>query len=224
MNILVALFFLHNVVATVVLGTTFMKRKSGVIKNFGIGLLLDAVAFAIWSSAILLQPANLNSYVAIGAAFFLISLVFFARSSVHGRSSSWVLLSTGITILTVGILYYLRSYVYPAAPSISSDGYFFFNLQPIVQVVYLFVLGFVLFPAISRLSNLFSRKYSNLLRYGLIAQVIGGMILITSTEAGIMSESALFVTGLVMGIAYLLLWATFGLSKSPWRTSNISGE
>src|SRR3989344_6130014 len=88
MNIGVLLFFLHNILATALLGYKFVSSKDSVFKNFGIVLLLDSVAFAVWSAAVVLKPENLDLFVTVGAAFFITSLVFLLITGTQNMNTS----------------------------------------------------------------------------------------------------------------------------------------
>ncbi len=212
MYILVVLFFLHNVFATLFLGFKFRGRADSVFKNFGSSLILNGIAFAIWSVAVILRPQNLELYVTIGALFFIASLVtFFAAGIQNINESSRRSLLWTASILAI-ILFIVRTYVYPSQPGFSPEGLFFFNPHPIAQLIYIFGLALVALPAIDALASKFIQPaYSRLVRYGFIAQVMGGIILITSTNTLL-----LFINGLIIGVVYLLLWTLLLFSKKAW--------
>ena len=73
MNISVLLFFAHNVLATVLLGGKFASKSDAVFRFFGIGLLLDAFAFAMWTIGYV-NSGQLLTFVTFGAVAFLVSL------------------------------------------------------------------------------------------------------------------------------------------------------
>jgi hypothetical protein len=52
-----------------------------------------------------------------------------------------------------------------------------------------------------------------LLRYGLIVQVVGGIMLITNQDANV-----LYLTGWIIGIVYFALWATLLFDKKAWAS------
>lgn len=219
MNPFVLLFFLHNVLATVLLGGKFVSRREPVTKNFGIALLLDGIAFAIWSVAVALKPANLETYVTIGVLFFIASLIAFLNAGTQNMSPSARRSLLVLGVIAGAVVFYIRAFVYPSTPSFSTEGLFFFNPHPIVQMIYIFCLALTALPAIDALASMFRGIYSSLIRYGFIAEVVGGVILITSTNAGSANVSALLLTGWIIGIVYFLLWTTLLFSKKAWSTN-----
>lgn len=211
MNISVVLFFLHNVFATALLGGLFAKKSDVVFKSFGIGLLFDAIAFTSWSLAVMM-PSNLFILVTIGAICFLISLVFFARTGVLHMSSGIRSAVTALSVLSVVGVFIVGRYVAPADASISAEGFLFFNLTPLVQMCYLFVLSLAAFPAIDAVTAKLNPTVSMWIKYGLIAEVAGGVLLITTIDSQV-----LYLAGWVIGIVYFGLWTTLLLSKTAWH-------
>lgn len=216
MNIPVLVFFVHNVLATLLLGGKFVSRGGAVFKNFGIALLIDAVAFAIWSVAIVTRPDNLQDYVSLGTAVFIISLLFLLRAGTESMAAGArnAILVLGV-VIGAGIFYTGSMAAYPSLPAFSPDGFFFFNVHPLLQALYVLALALTAFPAIDALCAKFRGGYASLVRYGFVAAAAGGMILVTSTSA-VVSEVALYLTGAVIGITYLVLWTTLLLSKKAW--------
>lgn len=216
MNPSVLLFFVHNVLATTFLGSKFATKKNAVIRSFGFALLLNGVAFAIWSVAVATRSENLETYVTAGTAFFLLALLAFLNAGIQNMNpgARRSLLAFGIVIGM--IVFYIRAFVYPSIPSFSEEGLFFFNPHPIIQMIYIFGLAFTTLPAIDALATRFRSTYSMLIRYGFIAEVVGGVILITSTNTGAANSAALYLAGWIIGIVYFLLWTTFLFSKKAW--------
>ena len=212
MDNLIFLFFLHTTLATFLLGFKFMRRKDPVFKYFGSGLMLNAIAFAIWSVVVLLQPENLEPYVTIGVVFFLISLITYLLSGIQKMDKSIRRYISWGGLLVISVLFVLRIFVYPSNPGFSSEGLFFFDPHPIIQILEIFGLALVALPAINVLASKFTQpSYSVLVRYGFIIQVMGAIILITSTN-----NTLLYIAGWVIGIVYLLLWTTLLFSKKAW--------
>ena len=215
MNLLVLLFFLQNIIVTAILGYKFFSQKNSAFKNFGIALFLNTIAFAIWSFAIIQQATNLNNYVTAGAAAFITSLIFLLLEGTQEMKAG-----TRMSIVTIGIiigvvLFYARTFMYPSAPSISPEGLFFFNLQPVVQMLYIFGLGLAAFPAIEAVASKFKGSYASLVRYSFIIQVMGGVVLMTSSNT-----QMLYILGWIMGSVYFVLCVTLLFSKKAWSLSN----
>lgn len=211
MNLLVALFFLHNVIATAYLGSKFVSRNDNVLKSFGIALILNCAAFAIWSFAVLTRPDNLTTYVTYGVIFFISALVFLLNTAIQNLKSdtrSKVLLAGTFMAL---VLFYLRTFVYPSNASFSAEGLFFFNVHPLMQMFYIFGLVITSIPAIYAVASKLKGYYASLIRLCFPIEVIGGIILITTTDSQV-----LYLTGWIMGIAYFALWAPLLFSKKAW--------
>lgn len=214
MNIGVLLFFLHNILATALMGCKFVVRKDPVFKNFGIALLLDSAAFVIWSAAVVLKPSNLELFVTVGAAFFIASLVFLvitaSQKSSPGVRQALIIFGALLAL----VLFVARTFLYPSAPGFSPEGLFFFNLHPFVTMVYIFGLLLAAVPAIEAVASKFNHTYSWLVRYGFLAEVAGGIVLITTTDTQV-----LYIIGWIMGAAYLALWSILLFSKNSWKNT-----
>jgi hypothetical protein len=210
MNISVALFFIHNVLATLFIGMKLKSHKDPVFKDFGMGLLLTGVAFAIWTAAVLFKPANLDLFVTVGAFFFIISLMSFLAAGLQRVANRSSLMTVGFVVAL--LLFILRTFVYPSNPSFSPEGLFFFNVQPIVQILYIFGLALTVLPATYALANKISNSYySRLFEYGFIIQVMGGILLLTSTNI-----TVLYINGWIIGLTYLVMWTSLLFGKKDW--------
>ncbi len=211
MNTSVVLFFLFNVLATTVLGIKFAnKRDDKVFKMFGIALLFNAVSFAVWSFGVI-KPESLLSCVTLGTIIFLISLVFLFYTSIQRVESINTrrgLMGLGV-VAVIGIFYI--GHIDPVFAYISPEGYLFFNLGPLMQMLYVFVLALVALPAVDLVASKFKSTYSVIFRYSLIAQICGGIMLLTSKDSQV-----LYVTGLIIGFVYLLLLIAFIFNSKPW--------
>ncbi|MFA5433500.1 MAG: hypothetical protein WC319_11615 [Candidatus Paceibacterota bacterium] len=198
MNLFVLLFFLFIVLSTFLLGINLVRRGGKVFKSFGMALLLDGVAFILWSLG-LLQPEKIAFYVTWGAIFFLASLVFLSRVSIQKipEAKNRFLLTILSAVAAFGIFYVGMG---RADAYISREGLLFFNLWPIVQMLYIFGLAVAALPAINILASKFKAPYSLLISYGFMLEVIGGIILIINTDFQVLN-----ITGWIMAIAYLAL-------------------
>lgn len=211
MNISVVVFFLFNVVATALLGGTFAGRKENrTFKLFGAALLLNAAAFAIWSFG-LLSPDNLAGSVTLGAVVFLAALVvmFYAVvQNVRNTRTRWLWLILGIAV-AAGIFYV--GHVDALGAYISQEGFLFFNLAPMVQMLYVFALAIAVFPLIDAVASDLKSVYAEIFRYGMIAQVSSGIMLITNTDSQV-----LYGVGWIIGLVYIVLLTTFVFNSKAW--------
>ena len=214
MNSSVVLFFVSNVLATVLLGGKFVSRKDPLFKYFGIGLLLDAAAFAMWTIGYV-NPEQLLTFITFGAVAFLVSLVVFLYASLEQAPANTRLLVTVLGAVAVAGIFYVGRYVDPANAFISPEGFLFFNLTPFVQMLYTFALALITLPVIDLVASKFKAPYSALVRYGLIAEVVGGIMLITNKDA-----QTLYITGWIIGIVYFILWATLLFNRKAWSSTN----
>ena len=212
MNTSVVLFFVFNILATVVLGGKFLSQRSDkVFKIFGVAMLLNALAFAIWTYG-LVKPENLLSSVTLGTIVFLVSLVAMFYLSIQRAQSGAtksVLAIVGI-FAALGIFYF--GHLSPSLAYISPEGFLFFNLGSLMQMLYIFALALVALPAAEIISSKLRAPYSEIFRYGFIAEVCGGIILMTSKDANV-----LYVAGWVIGLVYILLLTTFVFNKRAWQ-------
>ncbi len=213
MNSSVVLFFISNVLATVLLGGKFVSRNDRVFKYFGIGLLLDATAFAMWTIGYI-NPGQLLTFVTFGAMAFLASLVVFLFASLQQTPASTRLLVTLLGAAAVIGIFYVGNQSANSA-FISPEGFLFFNLTPLVQMIYLFGLAFASLPLIDMIASRFKAPFSALVRYGLITEVVGGIMLITNKDAQV-----LYITGWIIGIVYFALWATLLFNRKAWSSAN----
>ena len=210
MNTQVALYFISNVLATLIVGGKFATKSEKTLKTFGVALLIDALAFALWTIGYLNQ-SMLLIMVTAGAIALLVSFLFFFRVSLHDVSPS---AKTGLSILGIVALIAIFIVGHNSATSafISPEGFLFFNLSPFVQLLYIFALIITAVPAMNFVASKFNGGYAALVRYGFLAEVAGGILLITSTDA-----NSLYVAGWIIGVVNLVLWVTLLVSKKAWQ-------
>ncbi len=212
MNSTVALFFAVNVLAAALIGGKFLSKNNPVFKYFGVGLLFDALAFAFWTIGYVNSSWLLNC-VTLGAITLLVSLVFFLYASLQNHSAGNRTLGTVLGIVVVIVIFMIGRYS-PNLAYISPEGLLFFNLTPLVQMLYVFALAFTFLPLTDLVASKFGSPYSALVRYGFIAQFVGGIMLITNTDVQV-----LYVTGWVIGIVYLVLCVAL-FNKKVWHSAN----
>ncbi len=213
MNLLVVLFFAGNVLAAILLGRKFVSKSDLTLKYFGVGLLLNAFAFAMWTIGYV-NSAQLLNFVTFGAIVFLVSLIVFLYASLQNASSNNRLLVTALGAIAIIVIFFVGK-ASPTYAFISPEGLLFFNLTPIVQMLYIFALSFTTLPLINLVASKFEGSYSALVRYGFIAQIAGGIILITSNDV-----QTLYIAGWVAGTIYFVLWTTLLFSRKAWSKAN----
>lgn len=215
---LVLLFFVQSVVASLLLGLKFVSKRGMVFKNFGIALLLDAAAFLIWSFAVITKPVHVEQYVSFGTIFFIISLVFMLAAGTQELSKKMQRTVMVLGVVVGATIFYLGGTpAFPSTPGFSPEGFFFFNVHPLLQALYVFAFVLVAFPAIEAVASKFKGGMTEwLVRYGFAAQVAGGVVLITSLSSTVGNTPALNFTGWAMGIVYLVLFLVLVLYKKAW--------
>src|SRR3989344_8392500 len=144
MNTLVVLFFVSNVLAAGLLGGKFLSKQEPVFRYFGIGLLFDSAAFAFWTIGYVNSGLFLNC-VTFGAIALLISLVFFLRASLQNHSAGGRILGIVLGAIAVIGIFLVGRYS-PNLAYISPEGLLFFNLTPLVQMLYVFALSLTFLP------------------------------------------------------------------------------
>jgi|SRR3989344_3511665 len=220
MNVLVLLFYVQNVLASLLLGGKFVVKRDPVFKHFGLALLFDAVAFAIWSAAVITKPDNIEEYVSFGTMAFIVSLLFLLMAGTQRlqKGARFGVLIVG-AIAGLGIFLLGGMPAYPSTPGFSPEGFFFFNVHPLLQTIYVFVFALTAIPAIEAVASKFKGSYAWLIRYGFILEVAGGMLLITAISQTA-NSTALYLIGWTIGIVYFVLAATLLFNRKAWAGAN----
>ena len=210
MKIMVLLFFMHNTLATALLGVRFLSKGGTFSTYFGIGLLFDAVAFGAWGAA-LVSPENLPVLVTTGAVLALLSFLLFLKSGIVDLPSTIQTRAVAIGAIFIAATFVAGRYIFPTPKFVSDEGFLFFNLHPFVQVMYITALVIAAFPAMEKAGSMFRGGYSMLVKFLLAIQVIGTIVLITNTDT-----LSLIVVGWCMGLSYFLLWTMLLFRRGIW--------
>jgi hypothetical protein len=141
--------------------------------------------------------------------FSLIFLFYTSVQKIHTAINRQLLIILSI-IIVIGIFLIGNADSLTNA-YVSPEGFLFFNLGPLMQMLYIFVLALTIFPAIDIVASKFKAIYSVIFRYSFIAQVCGGIMLITTKDARILN-----ITGWVIMLVYFLLLITFLSNKKAW--------
>jgi hypothetical protein len=209
MNTIVLLYFAGLTFSNILLGWLYGRARDKSLRMFGHGLLFLAVAFAIWSAAVIIRPQNLESWVTVGVVFLLVMLWFSISAAAYKlKPGSRALVQTLGLCLLVG-LFILRTFVLKSKPYFSSGGLFFFNPEPAVRAMYDFGMAAAVLPAVTAAGKAIkSSVYHSLFMAGWSAIVIGGVIQVSSNDIKL-----LYIDGWVMGLVYLALWTSFLLNR-----------
>lgn len=209
MESLVKVFFVAATLATLAVGVSFVRRGGRPFRYFGLGLVLNSVAFAIWTAAVLAKPeSGLNWWVTVGVFWFFGGLVLFAatwvlelaepqRRAALVVGAAWIV---GVVALRLA---------YPSHPAFSDSGLFFFNPHGSVAAFEIFGLTAGMLPAIFRVARDLATRSAYLAKVGFTTLAVGGIILVTSHD-----EVLLHVDGWAMGLAFVALTYGFAIRRS----------
>jgi len=205
MSGLIIFFFVYTTL-TVLVSAVLLPRylHSARANRFSIGLGLIAVAFAVWSFAVVTKPAAdvLYIWVTVGLLLVLGSLLFFISAATLDlpRQQQQIALGAGAAF---AILLIVVRLFYPSSPYFSPNGYFYFGQQPIVKLMTIILLSATIIPVVLTLARDIREKSAfaaNAFIAACFTELVGAVLLLSNTE-----DDFLFLVGWVMGAAFLLL-------------------
>lgn len=208
-DLFVPLFFIAGTGAMFFLAYRFLSAKGAVFRNFGTGLALYGAAFGIWSLVVLTKPSDLEIITTLGVVPFALAHIFFLLVSTEKvKASKRSLLLFG-ALAYLAVLFLLRTFIYPSAPSFSTNGLFYFNAHPAVVALYIGAFAATLLPAI----NVVSQKIKDstlrtISQIGFTIAAIGGIVLVTSVDDDLQT-----INGWVMGVTYAVLLAAYAFKR-----------
>lgn len=212
-SILVALFFAHAAIASLIVGDLLYSKKDPAVKFFGLALFFSSLAFATWAILVANRLNNLRILASLAAIFLILSLLsFFVAAIQHLQEASSYRAALLIGVLGALGLFTLRTAVYPAHLIVTGNGFLLFNLRTPVQAAYILAITASILPAAGAVAGKFKKTFIGPLVKGCFtALVIGGIILATS-----LNTTLIFMDGIAMTAAFLLLWTTllFGGKKA----------
>lgn len=205
---LVPLFFVVGTAAMWFMAYKFWSAKGSIYKNFGAGLALYGLGFAVWSVAVFTK-SNVDLWTTIGVIPFASAHLFYLMAAT-GKARS----STRSLILLAGVaylisLFFIRTFIYQSSPGFSNNGLFYFNAQSPVVAMYILAFTLSVFPAISAVSQ--QLKDSTL---RIVMQVcfpillVGGIILVASYDDDLQT-----INGWVTGITWAVVVTVFAQKR-----------
>jgi hypothetical protein len=212
-SIIVTLFFLHGALACFVAGLHFWSVKDHTIKFFGLGFIFSGLAFSTWAFLAANRLDSLRIIATLAAVFLILGLFSFLLAGIQSLEGSEAY-GSALLVGALGALglFVLRTFVYPAQLIITERGFLLFDLDTVVKAAYILALTVAILPAANAVAAKFKKTYiSSLIRGCSMVLVIGGIVLVTSVDTGL-----ILLDGIVMSVAFLLLWTTilFGNRKS----------
>ena len=150
---------------------------------FGIGLSLLAVAFAVWSIIIATKPTDLTLLTTVGVVPFAAANVFFVAAGTSDFSAKARTLLVTVATVVIASLFVVRTFVNPSKPSLSENGLFYFNADPLAILLYVIVFAGALMPAVhvvtlhieNARSAMFTRLFFNVV-------TLSGVVLLVSKD------------------------------------------
>lgn len=207
----VVAFFILSTFLLGVLGFKFKQTGSQPFANFGLGLLLVAAAFLIWTYIVAAHPDNIQAITTLGVIPFMASFVLFLLAATSGVSAKYRVpfYVTGIAVLSAFIV--VRFLLFQSDPGFTDNGYFAFNVDPVVLYFYAMVAAFSFIPAV----YVVGRQIKNdLLRIGvelgLTLVAVGLIIMLTNND-----ENLQLING--FGIIAGLLLSTVSVLAYPLK-------
>jgi hypothetical protein len=206
---MVPLFFVVGTLAILFLASKFLSQKNSVFRNFGIGLALYGVAFAIWSVAVVTKPTNLDAITTIGVVPFAAAHLFYLMVGTEKLKASSRSLVMMLGVGYLAILLVLRAFVYTSHPAFSAKGLFYFHADPAIIALYIGAFAASLLPAINIVSQQIKDKTLRFVtQFGFTTLAIGGIVLLTSYD-----DTLQTINGWIMGTAFVMLLTVYSTRK-----------
>lgn len=198
-NYLVVTFFISTSLMLGYLGLRFRSLNKQPMTHFGNGLLFVCVAFLIWTYTVAAHPANIEAVVTLGVMPLIGSFIMFLLAATSGIKPQYrmpIFLISGV-ILTLFIA--LRFFIYGSNPGFTENGFFAFNVDPVVLYFYAMIAAFNFIPAIYVVGRHIKNDLPRIgVELGLTLVAVGLVIMITSQE-----ESLQVVNGFGIVIGFL---------------------
>jgi hypothetical protein len=201
---IVALFFLHGMVASFIAGNYFWNQKDRAVRLFGIALFFNGLTFGTWMVLAANRLNGVRIIAALAAVFLILALLGFYLSAIqHLNQSTYGAALMAGAVAALG-LFVLRTFVFPSHLVVTENGYLLFDLNAVMKAVYIAALSVTVIPGANAVANkLDNAILSPLIKGCFTALVIGGIILASSRDT-----TLILIAGIVMSAAFLMLWTT----------------
>jgi heme/copper-type cytochrome/quinol oxidase subunit 4 len=208
-DVMVPAYFVVGSLAVLYLAYKFLNGKGPVFRNFGVGLLLTAVAFAVWALAVITKPADLDAITTIGVVPFAVGLLFFLMAGTQKLKAANRSIVMMIGLGYLAVLLFLRAFVYQSHPAFSAKGLFYFHAKPAIIALYIGAFAAALLPAINAVSQQMKDKSLRAVtQLGFTILAIGGIVLVTSYD-----DSLQTINGWVMGLTFVALLSVYSMKE-----------
>lgn len=211
-NLSVLGYFIFGSFSFAYLSYFYLKQKKQSFRLFGLSLSLISLSLLIWSYVVFARPANLVFFTTLGVVPFVLSfgsLLLCSATSLKGKSKSLVYGFAFLFILAFGLL---RIFFYASNPAFNSQGFFYFNADPVILYMYSLAISFSILPAIYVLGRQIKNIYLRIImELGFSLVAISAIILIISYDDWLQIING---WGMILALTILVIAHTrFALEK-----------
>jgi hypothetical protein len=207
-NISVAAFFTSCAALLGFISIFYLRQKAAIFRYFGLGLLLNAVAFLFWLYIVVVHPANIVPIVGVGVVFYLLSFISFFVATLSDIKGKARLALSSLGILFLIAIVALRFIYAKSNPILSDNGMFWFNANQIVVYTYILAMSFSVIPAVYKVS----KKIKNatlraIVQIGFTQFVISTVVMLVSPDVYLQNINGwvMTITLDVIALAHIFL-------------------
>ncbi len=183
------------------------------MQDLGTGLYFTAAAFLVWTYITWAHPVDMKTITALGAVPFMAAFVFYIKAAANGvkpASRSFLYLVSGALL---AVFVFIRFFMFTSDPGFTGNGYFAFNIDPVVLYFYAMITSFTFIPAVYVVGRHIKHDMTRVcFELGLTLTAIGMVIMVTGSN-----ENLQFVNG--VGIMFGLLAAAGALASRNFDKS-----
>jgi|GEM_PF-1833170 len=200
-------------VALLVLSIMYFMSKDKVKKLFGIGILLNAIAFSLWAFMMLSSPESIEAITTIGTVVFIASFIVFSLVVASSLKGMTRFVTSAVTAIAFAVLILLRFVYVKSEPHFMENGLFNFGTDAEVMYAYVVISALTIMPAVYIIAD--KIKDAN---YRVMVQ-LGGSLAVISISVLLISADAELQTLNGYGMALGIVLAAFGQIKYDLSTA-----
>ncbi len=209
-NLQVVSFFALGAALLAYIGYAFIKQNKQPMRNFGIGLAAASTAFVFWLYIVAFHPSDLKTLTLLSIVPFVASFIIFITAAVSDIKAKYQMPLYILAATILATFAVLRLFVYDSQPGFNEDGFFAFNIAPVVLYFYAMLNAFTFIPAIYVVARHIKHDMLRILvELGLTLFAIGMIVMIIGSDDLLQVINGVgMIVGLVMaagGIAYYKL-------------------
>ena len=207
---MISVFFAAGGLLMLFLAAVYIMSKDKALKLFGLGILLDAIAFGIWAYMSIARPDNLDAITNVGVLFFFASFALYATVVLSALKGKVRIVVSILTALLMAVLLLMRFIFVRSNPHFLESGLFSWGIEPEVMYIYVVISSFTILPA----AYIIADKVKNMgiktmIQFGFTLIVIGITVLLTSDNRELQTMNGY---GMIAGLAL----ATASQIKYSW--------